>query len=93
MYKLLTTLMLVAPLAFIPTASATQTCDPAAQLVCTGDSGDDEFAGCDGVWADVWTFNLFYAQVCNGYDGTTHVWVCPLGGDVGHPNCEHANYP
>jgi len=93
LYKLLATLMLVAPFAFVPTAAATMTCDPVLVLVCTGDSGEDLYAGCDGIWADVWAYGFSYAQVCHGYNGTTHVWVCPLGDEVGHPNCEYFNYP
>lgn len=92
MYKLLATLMLVAPFAMMP-AGATMTCDPAVTAVCTGDSGEDLYAGCDGIWADVWAAGMSYAQVCSGYDGTTHVWVCPLGDWYGHPNCEHETYP
>ena len=92
MYKLLATLMLVAPFAMMP-AGATMTCDPALAIVCTGDSGEDLYAGCDGLWADAWAAGASYAQVCNGYDGTTHVWVCPLAGDWSSPNCEHVTYP
>lgn len=63
-------------LALIATAgasSATMTCDP-LQFVCTGDSGTDPYAHCDGTWADVYGI-LPYAQVCLGSDGTNHVCV------------------
>lgn len=92
MYKLLATLMLVAPFALVP-ATATMTCVPVASVVCTGDSGEDLYASCDGMWADAWAFGAFYAQVCKGYDGTTHVWVCPQAETWGGPNCQHVMNP
>lgn len=91
MYKLLATLMLVAPFALVP-AGATMTCDPVAVLVCTGDSGEDLYASCDGVWADAWAQGEAYVQVCAGHDGTNHLYVCPLAGDWQSPNCEHQQF-
>ena len=79
MYKLLTIVLLVAPFAMMP-ANATMTCDPVATVVCTGDSGTDAYAGCDGNWADVWAQGNAYVQVCLGHAGDNHVWVCPMAG-------------
>lgn len=54
---------------------ATQTCDPVGEFVCTGNSGSDLYAHCDGTWADVYGNGEAYAQVCAGNDGTVHVCV------------------
>ena len=88
MLKILAALMLIVPFAMGP-AGATMSCDGVVNLVCTGDSVEDPYAACDGVWVDVWVLGLSYAQVCDGYDGTTHVYVCPLAGDWTSPNCDH----
>ncbi|HEV8360323.1 MAG TPA: hypothetical protein VGR28_07720 [Candidatus Thermoplasmatota archaeon] len=66
--------MLVASFAVIAgSASATQTCDPTL-TICTGNSGSDEFAHCDGMWVDLYLQGP-YAQICSGYDGQNHVCV------------------
>jgi putative Ca2+/H+ antiporter (TMEM165/GDT1 family) len=67
--------MLAASFAVIAgSATATQTCDPVAALVCTGDAGTDLYAHCDGNWVDVYLF-LPYAQVCLGHAGDNHVCI------------------
>lgn len=82
-------LLALAAMGVATPATATMTCDPALALVCTGDSGTDAYASCDGLWADAWALGFSYAQVCAGYDGVTHVYACPLAGDWMSPSCQH----
>ena len=94
MFKLLATLMLVAPFVLVP-AGATQTCEPISNSVCTGntastDNGQSEFGGCNGNWVDVWGQGYAYAQICIEHGSNTpHVWACPLAEWVNSPNCKH----
>lgn len=87
MYRLLAALILVASFAVSP-VSATQTCDPTV-TVCTGTSGADDFASCDGMWADAYGSGFAYAQVCIERDGTTQIYVCPFASDWHSGNCVH----
>lgn len=66
----------LALIASVGVVGATQTCDPLGEYICTGDSGTDPYAHCDGRWVDVYGAGAAYAQVCaGGGPGPVHVCI------------------